>query len=68
MANVLPQQRLLLELLVMSGEIAVPESAEGTLLWTTLLECRSKGWIRLTPIGTGMQRIDIADLGRSAVA
>jgi hypothetical protein len=35
----LPQQRLLLELLTMSGDIAVPMEAKGTILWRTIDEC-----------------------------
>ncbi len=65
--KVLPQQRLLLELLIASGEIAVPKSADPTLLWSTLDECEAAGWIRLTEIGQDMHRVDITAAGRMAV-
>ncbi len=67
MDNVLPQQKLLLELLIASGEIAVPESTEPTLLWSTLGECKAAGWIRLREISRGLHRVDITAGGRRAV-
>ncbi|MFQ5784188.1 MAG: hypothetical protein ACE5H8_05115 [Alphaproteobacteria bacterium] len=65
--TILPQQKLLLELLIVSGEIAVPEGAEGTLLGSTLHECREAGWLRITEISPGVQRVAITTLGRMAV-
>ena len=64
MANILPQQRLLLELISMSGNIAVPDSDNGTLLFNTLKECSAKGWIKLRPVSTGFEEAEITDAGR----
>lgn len=64
--QVLPQQRLLLELLIASGEIAVPDSSDPTLLWSTLHECRDAGWIGLTEISKGIFRVAITADGRTA--
>ena len=67
MAHILPQQRLLLELIAMSGNIAVPDSDNGTLLLKTLKECFSKGWINLRPVGAGFEEAAITDSGRRTI-
>lgn len=67
MAEILHQQRLLLELLSMSGNIAVPDKDNGTLLFKTLVECRENGWIELTPFGAGFDKAEITDKGRLAI-
>lgn len=64
MVKVLPQQRLLLELLSMSGDIAVPVTAEDTVLWLTLHECRVSGLVRLTEISTGIYKAQLTLNGR----
>jgi len=67
MSDLLHQQRLLLELLSMSGNIAVPESDNGTLLFQTLKECEDAKWITLTPFGAGFHQAVITDYGRNAI-
>jgi hypothetical protein len=66
MSVTLPQQQLLLELLIMSGEIAVPGDAENTILWHTLLECRTAGWLTSAEVSPGLFRIQITTKGRRA--
>ncbi len=67
MAEILHQQRLLLELLSMSGNIAVPDSDNGTLLFKTLKECQTANWITLTPFGAGFNKAEITQFGRNAI-
>ena len=67
MPDILPQQRLLLELLSMSGNIAVPDQDNGTLLYKTLIECKRKGWIILTPFGAGFNKSEITQAGRAMI-
>ena len=66
--EVLPQQRLVLELIIMSGDIGVPESDEDTILWRTLRECVEAGWIILTEISPRIHRASITNIGRMASA
>ncbi len=66
MPNILPQQRLLLELILMSGDIAVPAEDNGTVLFRTLEECKSNGWITLSLFGAGFNKAHITDTGRMA--
>ena len=66
MSVTLPQQQLLLELLVMSGEIAVPSDAGDTILWRTLRECRTAGWLTSVEISPGLFSIQITTKGRRA--
>jgi hypothetical protein len=66
MSVTLPQQQLLLELLIMSGEIAVPGDAENTILWRTLLECRTARWLTSVEVSPGLFRIQITAKGRRA--
>ncbi len=66
MAMVLPQQKLLLELLMMSGDIAVPDADNETVLFRTLKECESKGWLSLKQFGAGFNKAAITDTGRKA--
>ena len=65
MADLLPQQRLLLEVLIMSGDIAVADDLEGTILHRTLAECESAGWLRTTPAGAGYNKVSVTLVGRS---
>ena len=62
--SLLPQQQLVLELLRMSGEIAVLESAEGTILWRTLQECRNKLWIIQEEVSPGVFSVSLTAAGR----
>ncbi len=64
MAEILPQQKLLLELLAMSGDIAVPDSPEETIIWRTLRECEEAKWIRIRFVSPGMNAVSITQLGR----
>ncbi len=67
MAAPLPQQRLLLELLVMSGDIAIGELPEGSILWRTIDECKATGWLRVKTIGSGFHTVAITGGGRLVV-
>lgn len=66
MNKILPQQKLLLELLVMSGDIAVADNIEGTILERTLDECSAKGWITTKRFGAGFNKTSITPKGREA--
>ena len=63
----LPQQRLLLELLNMSGDIAVPNDAKGTILWRTLEECVNQRLVTLEDINESICRISVTALGRASL-
>jgi len=67
MAEIMRQQRLLLEWLVMSGNIAVPDSDNGSLLFVTQSECEKAGWIKLTQFGSGFFMAKLTDAGRDMV-
>ena len=67
LTTLLPQQQLVLELLRMSGEIAVTEQVENTILWRTLHECREKGWVTLTQVSPGVHSVALTPGGRSTV-
>ena len=67
MAEILHQQRLLLELLVMSGNIAVSDVDDGTLLFATMKECEKAGWLTLKPFGAGFDQAVITDVGRMKI-
>lgn len=67
MMKILHQQRLLLEVLSMSGNIAVPDKDNGTILFQTLIEAKDAGWITLSPFGTGFDMATITDVGRAAI-
>lgn len=66
MAKILPQQRLFLELLIMSGDIGVPDKDDGTVLFRTLKECEDAGWITLNHFGAGFDKAAITAKGRMA--
>ena len=63
-SRLLPQQQLVLELLRMSGEIAILASAEGTILWRTLQECRRHHWITWTEVSPGVFSVSLTAGGR----
>ena len=67
MAAPLPQQRLLLELLVMTGDTAIQELPEGSILWRTVAECESKGWLKVKTISSGFHTVSITGAGRLVV-
>lgn len=67
MTTILSQQKLLLELLVMSGDIAVADDIEGTILDRTLRECQGKGWVVTKVYGAGFLRTSITSAGRAQV-
>jgi hypothetical protein len=62
-SRLLPQQQLVLELLRMSGEIAVLDSADGTILWRTLTECRRFGWISQSEVSPGVHSVALTPQG-----
>lgn len=48
----------------MSGDIAVMESAEGTILWRTLQECLEKRWITWTEVSPGVFSVSLTASGK----
>ena len=64
--NLMPQQQLLLELMVMSGDIAVTDLGDGSLLRRTLEECANRGWIEIATISQGFSKASITPKGRAA--
>jgi hypothetical protein len=67
MSHILPQQELLLELLTMSGDIAMADNIEGTILYRTLIECERKGWVVQKHFGAGFNKLTVTDSGRNIV-
>ncbi len=67
MSAPLPQQRLLLELLVMSGDIAVQELPEGSILWRTIDECKATGWLKVKTISSEFHTVSITGGGRLVI-
>ena len=67
MPLMLPQQELLLELLTMSGDIAMADNIEGTILHRTLIECERKGWVVQKRFGAGFNKLTVTDSGRKIV-
>ena len=51
----------------MSGEIAVTEQAEQTILWRTLHECRNNGWVTLTEVSPAVHSVALTPRGRRTV-
>lgn len=51
----------------MSGNIAVSDCDDGTILFRTLKECKAKLWITLTPFGTGFDKAAITNIGRATI-
>ena len=62
--EILPQQRLLLELLIMSGDIAVADDIDNTILKRTMEECEKNGWITSKVFGAGYKKTSITASGR----
>ena len=67
MPAVLPQQLLLLELLQMSGDIAVADDIEDSILERTLKEVEQRGWVGVKHIGNGFNKVYITGAGRTIV-
>jgi len=67
LSDLLPQQRLFLELLVKSGDIAVPDSDDGSMLYRTLKECEKAGLVLIESVSNGFDKAAITNKGRSAV-
>lgn len=65
--GLMPQQRLLLELLMMSGDIAVTELGEKSVLRRTLDECSNRGWIEVKTISQGFSKAAITPQGRTQI-
>ncbi len=67
MNKILPQQELFLELLKMSGDIAVATGDDDTIIQRTLKECKTKGWVKLSPFGAGFNKVSITPAGRTQI-
>ena len=67
MNNLLPQQRLFLELLVKSGDIAVPDSDDGSMLYRTLKECEDSRLVFIESVSNGFDKAAITKKGRETV-
>lgn len=67
MSSIFPQQRLLLELLVMSGDIAISDDIDDTILEKTLHECQNRGWVKTSKFGAGFSKTVITDSGRKVI-
>ena len=67
MPDILPQQQLLLELIIISGDIGVPDSEDSSIFFRTMNECKAKGWIKISTFGGGYNKLSITDYGRSLV-
>ena len=52
----------------MSGEIAVMGAQDDTLLWTTLRECESQGWVSLVKLSDTATTIRLAKAGRNLLS
>lgn len=65
MKQILPQQRLLLELIKMSGDIAVPDADDGSMLYRTLMECKDNHWVMVKQFGAGFCKASITPSGRN---
>ena len=67
MSNLLPQQRLFLELLVKSGDIAVPDLDDGSMLYNTMKECEGEALIFIEGVSNGFSKAAITAKGRKIV-
>ena len=65
MAKILPQQQLLLELIILSGDIGVPDADDTSILFRTMKECKESGWITESRFGAGFNKLSITDYGRT---
>ncbi|MCK4940386.1 MAG: hypothetical protein KAR80_08795 [Rhodospirillaceae bacterium] len=67
MSDLLPQQRLFLELLVKSGDIAVPDVDDGSMLYRTLKECEVASLVFIEGVSNGFNKAAITKKGRETV-
>ena len=67
MPELLPQQRLLLEVLIMSGDIAVADDIEGSILHRTLVECEKSGWVRQNHYVEVYKNLTVTRAGRAQI-
>lgn len=51
----------------MSGEVGVVEQPQQTILWRTLAECRSKGWITIAEVSPGVHSVSLTVHGRRRI-
>ena len=51
----------------MSGDIAVTDQPQATILWRTLQECRTRGWITTTEVSPGVYSVSLTASGRRRV-
>lgn len=67
MSSLLPQQRLFLELLIKSGDIAVPDADDGSMLYRTLKECEKARLLTIEAVSNGFDKAAITGKGRKEV-
>ena len=48
----------------MSGDIAMADDVEGTILERTVGECERKAWVELKRFGAGYNKLSVTDAGR----
>lgn len=51
----------------MSGDIAVADDLDGTILERTLQECERKGWVTHKRFGAGFNKTSITAAGRAII-
>lgn len=51
----------------MSGDIAVTDQPQETILWRTLQECRAKGWLTTAEVSPGVYSVSLTASGRRTV-
>lgn len=51
----------------MSGDIAVADDLDGTILERTLQECERKGWVTHKRFGAGFNKTSITSAGRDVI-
>ena len=52
--------------MIMSGDIAISDNLDGTILQRTLSECEQKAWIKTEHVANGFDMITITNHGRRA--
>lgn len=50
----------------MSGDIAVSDAMEGTILRRTMKECEQKAWVKTEHVADGFDMVTITNHGRQA--
>lgn len=51
----------------MSGDVAVRDDINGTILGHTLEECRNAGWVAVRQFAVGYTKVSITETGRAVV-